>query len=140
MSSFDIHLSREQYVSNFIGMCTCYVLDPIPYVLLYYCATCLTTTHLFIIKRASKKPFHKDYFIRQLHTQQTFHHNQENKDSIIHDKTMSDVSDFAVLLFRAAKGGYTNNLTWLRSMLFQKTFKFCIVSLRAVDLIASLVK
>ena len=70
-------------------------------------------------KRASKKPFNKDYFIRQLHTQQTFHHNLGNKDSIIHHKTTSDVSDFAVLLFRAAEGGYTNNLTWLRSMSFQ---------------------
>ena len=77
-------------------VCTCYVLDP----------------HLFVIKRASKKPFHKDYFIRQLHTEQTFYHNQENKDSIIHLKTTSDVSDFAVLLFCATEGGYTNNLTW----------------------------
>ena len=25
-----IHFSLEQYVSNFIGMCTCYMLDPNP--------------------------------------------------------------------------------------------------------------
>ena len=50
------------------------------------------------------------------------------------------MSDFAVLLFRGAEGGYTNNLTWLRNMSFEKTFKFCIVSLRAVDLNASLVR
>ena len=75
----------------------------------------------------SRSRFHKDYFIRQLHTQQTLHHNQKNKDSIFHHKNTSDVSDFAVLLLRAAEGGYTNNLTWLRS-------------LQAVDLIASLVK
>ena len=31
-----IHFSLEQYVSNFIGMCTCYLLDPNPYVLVYY--------------------------------------------------------------------------------------------------------
>ena len=76
-------------------------------------------TSIFFIKRASKKPFYKDYFIRQPHTQQTFHLNLENKDSIIHHKTTWDVSDFAVLLFRAAEGGYTNNLRWLRSMSFQ---------------------
>ena len=29
-----IHFSLEQYVSNFTGMCTCYLLDPNPYVLL----------------------------------------------------------------------------------------------------------
>ena len=31
-----IHFSLEQYVSNFIGMCTCYLLDSNPYVLVYY--------------------------------------------------------------------------------------------------------
>ena len=31
-----IHFSLEQCVSNFIGMCTCYLLDPNPYVLVYY--------------------------------------------------------------------------------------------------------
>ena len=65
------------------------------------------------------KSHYKAIIIRQPHTQQTFHHNLENTDSIIHHTTTSDVSDFAVLLFRAAAGGYTNNLTWLRSMSFQ---------------------
>ena len=80
---------------------------------------CLITTHLCFIQRASKKPFYKDYFIWQPQTQQTFHHNLENTDSRFLHKTTSDVSDFTVLLFRAAEGGYTNNLTWLGNMSFQ---------------------
>ena len=77
------------------------------------------TSIFYITCNTSKKTFYKDNFIRQPHTQQTFHHNLENTDLIVHYKTTSDVSDFAVLLFRAAEGGYTNNLTWLRSMSFQ---------------------